>query len=251
MSFMIVGVDPSSKWSAVCRNGQVKPVASRSLKEDLVASGETAQGRDEGLVVLWDSPLSFARARGYSNRPIDMATSRVIKAEPQIESGAANALHFTGVTHWALTLDVLGLWLDGGRQGPPWSDTELRIVDRPEHLSTTSVNVVEVHPTVALCAWWMEKSNDTFRRYKRGQDVGTATRLKRCRRLWDVVGEGTPPTLETRYLAPDDVLDAWAAWKLGCDWLDGKAELVGSVTEGGYLLPQGRLAEAVKAQLAE
>lgn len=37
----------------------------------------------------------------------------------------------------------------------------------------------------------------------------------------------------------DDRLDAWVAWKLGRALISGEAELLGSISAGGYLLPLG------------
>ncbi len=251
MNYRVVGIDPSSRTSAVCCAGRVTAISSGSLKAHLMALRNKAQAQRESLLVVWDSPLSFSRAVGYSARPIDLALSRLARAEPWIGKSAVNSLHFTGVTHWALTLDVLGIWIDSERQGPPWRDTSLQLVTHRTDLRRTAVNVAEIHPGGALAGWWLEKSSEKFEKYKTGPGVNAKLRLKRCEAIWEVVGRGEHPKFETTGLKPDDVLDAWAAWQLGCDWLEGNAEIVGSLERGGFLLPRGRLAEVVKGKLQE
>jgi len=43
--------------------------------------------------------------------------------------------------------------------------------------------------------------------------------------------------VEPNALIDDDHLDAWVAWKMGVDFVAGKAAWFGSASAGGYVVP--------------
>lgn len=180
-------------------------------------------------------------------RPIEKATNEAIKTHAAtIAPKAVNTRNFTGVSHWALTLDVTGIWIDEERQGPDWADAKFQLVDSVSKLKGSHINVAEMHPAVTLAGWWADRCPDqAFPEYK-----GTkATSKEDCQTIWGVIGHGDCPDLSTADLNPHDVLDAWSGWKLGEEWLCGKARVVGNSKSGGFLLPDGGLAKHIEERL--
>ena len=84
-------------------------------------------------------------------------------------------------------------------------------------------------------------SGSTMGRYK-PESTSKANRKKsreHCRWVFDQLFDAPVPEFKHESLTPDDILDAWVAWKLAADWLATPAEsqLVGTPKEGAYLLP--------------
>ena len=97
---------------------------------------------------------------------------------------------------------------------------------------------IEVHPAVTLAVWWLSQEGvSTMRRDKGGSDEAAAARK-------DIAGAiGNVPQAA---LASDDALDAWAAWRMGRDFLTGQAEWVGDPVRGGYVLPCSTVTNELK-----
>jgi len=251
--FTVLGIDPASSYCAVGIDGKVEKLESPKLTAYISKKWQEARGRDRGLLIVWDSPLSYSSndPNAYSTRPIEKATKSVIKKRTEVSTkGAVNTQGFTGVTHWALTLCVTGIWIDGQRHGPQWSDALFQLVDSPDMLNRSRINVVEMHPAVALAGWWEEKirgePSQPFPKYK---GFNKATGKDICTTIWTAIGHGDCPDFDQTRLKPDDILDAWAGWRLGEDWLRGRAKFIGTSTSGGFLLPKGDFAAEIEERL--
>jgi hypothetical protein len=96
------------------------------------------------------------------------------------------------------------------------------------------VRRVEVHPAVALAVWWIQLDcPGELPKYK-GLKGGRAASLPALATIAVALASLDPPE---QVRDSDDHLDAWVAWKLGRALISGEAELLGSVSARGYLLP--------------
>ena len=77
-------------------------------------------------------------------------------------------------------------------------------------------------------------------RYKRGSGYSKREARLNCRsmvgRLRDagIIGEELPPVADE----DDDMVDAYVAWRMGKDFLRGKAIWAGSPEKGGFVVPE-------------
>ncbi len=83
---------------------------------------------------------------------------------------------------------------------------------------------IEVHPAVALGAWWVEAGcPEPMPRYK--------GRPEQCRMIAEALDFPVGSAVD------DDALDAFVAHRLGELFLDGRASCVGDRSAGGYVMP--------------
>ena len=108
-SIQVLGIDPApKKAAAIWSDSGVEKRPPHELRDFL----EYQLASSPGVLVAWDSPLTFDPARGFSDRPIDKAVRSWVKhrvKEGQIEKGAVSVRPFSGCPHWALSCYVLGL----------------------------------------------------------------------------------------------------------------------------------------------
>lgn len=223
----IIGVDPApSKPTTVCMDGQtflkIKP---RHLKGWIQEQVST----HKDLLIAWDAPLSFNPVNSYSDRPIDKALRTFIRAhKDRIVPNAVSALPFAGCPHWAITNDVLGHPLGGGTSGISLAD-ETYPVQQP-----AGAYAIEVHPAVTLALWWLEaERSEPMQRYKTGSKVSKKLAAHHQQQLIDTLGKKGMPS----HISDDDELDAWVAWRMASDFLQGAAVMIGDTLSGAYVLP--------------
>ena len=242
MTWKKIGIDPApSKNTAVCEDGhRVYAVSAREISGRIDEWAKTY----ERLLIAWDAPLSFSSSSGLYDRPIDRWARNWVQRHagenPGFERSAIGVGAFAALSHWAVTLASLGIWIDGKRASP--KDTPgrnpIRLAPktfRPE--LKPGCYVIEVHPAVAMGVRWLERGEGQMPRYKIGKGVTKPARTSACRSIaeeLDFPGDACIPA----GLEPDDVLDARAAWRLADEFERGEACWVGSTTEGGYVLPK-------------
>jgi len=209
-----IGIDPAPKKDAVvCTGGMWTDVAPDALRDFVV--GAVAQSRM--TLIAWDAPLSYDRVN-HSDRRVDRAARAWAKRQVELgrfEPKAINALPFAGVPHWAVTCHALGM---------PFGDPPggLRLA---ADTTLEGPVAIEVHPAVALGAWWIEAGcSDPMPRYKQDPTA--------CARIVSVLG------LPAAAAVSDDALDAYVAWRLGELFLAGAACWVGNPAVGGYVMPR-------------
>ena len=211
----VIGIDPApTKAAAVCRKGgweRVKPAALRQFILD--AAKEPAP-----TLIAWDAPLSYDRVDHF-DRKVDKVVRAWVKRQVALghfEDKAINAMPFAGLPHWAVTCDALGLPFGHSPAG-------LRLVHElpvDEH----RLVAIEVHPAVALGAWWIEAGcAEPMPRYK--------GKPEHCRAIAEALGFPAGCAVD------DDALDAFVAYRLGELFLDGRACCVGDGAAGGYVMP--------------
>ncbi|MBI3200092.1 MAG: DUF429 domain-containing protein [Myxococcales bacterium] len=187
-----------------------------------VRSTLEAEASGDSVLVAWDAPLSFDPVFGFSDRPIDRAIRRFVREHPLVEPKAVAALPFSGCPHWAITCSTLGTPFSSGERGWKLAPTILP--------ATLGRFVFEVNPSVAWAFWWIAAGIGVpMPRYK-GQDS------KRGRDA--LVANLTSLSIPPEAAKTDDTLDAWAAWRLLRDFIEGRAEMVGDPRQGAYLLPK-------------
>jgi len=216
LGWNVIGIDPApTKPAVVCRHGsweQVKPPAIRQFILD--AAKDPAP-----TLIAWDAPLSYDRADHF-DRKVDKVARAWAKQHVLLghfEDKAINAMPFAGLPHWAITCDALGLPF--GR-----SPAGMRLVHELP-VDGHRLVAIEVHPAVALGAWWiMADCDEPLPRYKGKPDA--------CRLIAEVLD------FPTECGENDDALDAFIACQLGELFLDGKACCVGDSSVGGYVMPK-------------
>ena len=114
--------------------------------------------------------------------------------------------------------------------------------------------LAEVHPAVALAAWWVgQGKSDPMPRYK-GERKGAREGLCAVAEflglshdhpaLFDVIMK------EDGVGQPDDRLDAWIACRLAREWTQGTAHPVGAPDGGSYLLPTSLSWDVLRGHLS-
>jgi predicted nuclease with RNAse H fold len=222
-----IGIDPASgKKSFIWSNsGPDKPVAAGEMRakiQDLIGSP---------CFIAWDAPLSYS-SLSFTDRLIDKATRQWVKEmvkAGRFEKKAINAMPFSGLSHWVISREALGL---------PNRNGEGRLALYPEvkySKKPTLSAVGEVHPAVALGCLWLDKGiKEPFPRYKGvKKSVGLAARKSIVKAL------RSPDLFPDSCVESDDVLDAYVAWLMAKQFLDGKAEFANDPMEGSYILPKG------------
>ena len=216
----VVGIDPAPSKQTLIWSDTGPEAISAAQVPDWVAN---LVAEHERLLIAWDAPLSFRSSISCSDRPVDRALRAILKAEHRIDTGAASVLPFSGCSHWALSCATLGFPF-GRRPG----NLQLAPVDLPLNLDTPGAYLIEVHPAVTLATWWLEsKTGKKMRRYK-GKLFNAVISTFR-----EVLSAQTIPDAVDN----DDKLDAWVAWRMACDYLNGEAGWVGDSEKGGYVLP--------------
>jgi hypothetical protein len=216
IDWYIIGIDPApSKDALVYSQGKWQPLAPGKIRAFVT---DCMRGNPATLVA-WDAPLSFDPKDLY-----DRTVDKVVRAwaaahvrDGRFAHKAINARCFAGLPHWVVSCVTLGLPF-----GTPPSG--LRLADVAPGRAGKAALAIEVHPAVALGAWWLEAhSADPFPRYK--GDVSA------CKRIAKVLG--FPPESGT----DDDHLDSFVAHRLGELFVLGKAHWLGGASSGGYVMP--------------
>lgn len=232
-SIQVLGIDPApKKAAAIWSDSGVERRPPHELRDFL----EYQLASSPGVLVAWDSPLTFDPARGFSDRPIDKAVRSWVKhrvKEGQIEKGAVSVRPFSGCPHWALSCYVLGLPFGPKPKGLQVASSKFQ---RP--VPGTGL-VIETHPAVALAMQWVEMGvAEPLPTYKGSKSLkGSANRIAERLGFPAEAGED------------DDTLDAFVAWRLARDFVNGRAVFVGEPQQGGYLLQEGPSAAEILGQL--
>lgn len=212
----VVGIDPApTKDAVIHRNGAWSKVAPGDLRRFVtkVAADSTR------TLIAWDAPLSFGPTDLYDRRvdKVARAWAKRHVAIGHFGEKAINARPFAGLPHWVVTCEALGLPF-----GTPPSGLRL-VHDRPAN--DERFVAIEVHPAMALGAWWIEaRRPDSLPRYK--GSPGACRMIAAALGFPDGAGED------------DDALDAFVACRLGELFLNGGACCVGDSQTGGYVMPQ-------------
>jgi hypothetical protein len=181
--------------------------------------------QNKPLLIAWDAPLSFEPDNLY-DRNIDKHTRQWIEQHSKpgnqaFEKSAINALPFAGCPHWVISCMTLGLPFK-----PHNMKYHVELLHDKTKVKKQCVYAIEVHPAVALGAWWLErKIKNPLQRYKGNKKI--------CKGIAQQLGF---PCLDN-VAFDDDMLDAYVAYKLGKMYLCGSAKWQGDAFKGGYIMP--------------
>lgn len=223
-----IGIDPASgKSSCIWKNSSheyIPPQKMRSYLEDIL-------NNNVQYVVAWDAPISFNEA-SYSDRSIDKITRKWVKSQinkGHFEKNAINALPFSGLSHWVISCKVIGLPF-----GHPLPSVE--IPNKQNYSNTKHHQIIEVHPAVSMGLMWLDKNIDTpFPVYKKSEDA---------RKL--IIEKLSFPSTCTKN---DDILDAYVAYLMASEFINGRAAYLNNPSDGSYVLPLGKSFEELKNML--
>lgn len=200
---------------------EVEPADVPGFVEQLLAEHQR-------VLIAWDAPLSFDPANGFSDRPVDREVRAWVAdevAKGTLAKGAVSVLPFAGCPHWTISCAALGMPF-----GTPLSGLKLATT-----ASDGDKLVVEVHPAVSLARWWVaDRVPEPMPRYKRGKGVRIAEVRAALGTIRASLGRMEIPEAA---IADDDHLDAWIAWRMGAEFVRGRAVLHGSSHAGAYVLP--------------
>ena len=213
----------------------------------------------EACLVCWDAPLTglqdpdaleieeeSSQKESLTTRPIERTGAKV---KPEYQSVAratgepgVSIRGFSGLSHWVITRNVLGL-PRVGRFDAPYDELPLFPVFEKEEVANHNWAITEVHPTLAVYLWLKGRlagDKTLWRQYKgsgKESDVVEAVQA-----MWEILHNQF--LNEERYSelsAPmsDDAFDARVAWLLGYVWLhETGVEIVGTEQDGSFLLPK-------------
>lgn len=263
---VVIGIDPASgeKGSYVFApdldlDGTMSPSELRMLLPSRSAREECSRRPfgTESCLVCWDAPLtglqnpdalrveepsSDGKIESLTTRPIertdkdaydDRERRRIVDASKQ---PGVSVLGFSGLSHWVITRNVLGL-PRVGRFDAEYKNLPLFPVFSKEELAGHDWAVTEVHPTLAAYIWL--HASKKWRPYKGGGISADETRRvtsklwKHLEAMHSIPQQSEPPKWS------DDAFDARVAWLLGYLWLQGDTVvLVGNEQDGSFLLPK-------------
>jgi hypothetical protein len=224
----VVGIDPAPTKPAIAyQDGgwtQIKPTALRRFIAE-IAEGPTP------TLIAWDAPLSYDRGDFYDRR-VDKVARAWIKQHVSLghlrtrrSTPGRSPVCRTGRS------PVTRSGCRSARRLPACSWLHEAPADG-QHLV-----VIEVHPAVALGAWWIEAGcSEPLPRYKGKPEA--------CRRIAEALS--FPPGCS----AGDDALDAFIAYRLGELLLGRGACSVGSSQAGGYVMPRCSATDQLLVALA-
>jgi hypothetical protein len=221
-------VDPAPVGGLDCFDGQeflhYDPLEGREALWEL--ANQTGMS-----LIAWDAPLSFDTEAGFYSRPIERNQAPLRQwVNEQLDAGtlahgAVGIRPFAGCSHWALTCECLGMPF-----GP--RHDEVILAATPYDAATVARPVIEVHPAVSMAVWWTSRpvaQYGPFPQYKRNP---ASVQL-----IWNAFLDRGIATDAMAAPGDDNQLDAWVAWKMGTDFLAGRACWVGNPASGGFVLP--------------
>jgi hypothetical protein len=228
--FRVIGIDPApTKPALIYHNKGFEQVPAVDLPAFIARCLEA----NPSTLIAWDAPLSFSPADFY-DRPVDKVVRNWAKEHVvggRFAEGAINARSFAGLPHWVVSCASLGFPFGTPPHG-------LRLAPVSPDLSQPAPLVIEVHPAVAIGAWWLDAASSTpLPRYK-GKSKECACIAEKLR---------LPSGCEDN----DDVLDAFVAYRLGELFLEGDACWVGDPATGGYVMPRCQATDDLISRLSK
>jgi len=214
-----IGIDPASgKETCIWHDNDYVFVKAQNVRAEL--GGLIAESKN--CIIAWDAPLSFSR-ESLSDRMIDKVTRAWVKkmvAEGRLDKGSVNALPFSGLSHWVISCESLGLPFGNSLPG-------LALYEHREFCGDEGQFLIEVHPAVSMACLWLDRDIDQpFPVYKKTN--------KDSRRI--IVGNlGFPDVC----IESDDILDAYVAFTMAESFINKSATSLFIPSEGSYVLPNG------------
>jgi predicted nuclease with RNAse H fold len=233
--WFVLGVDPAPSKKTVAFDGKkFHHWQAADVRQELhkLVSAQTTAGQP--VLVLWDAPICMDKGSFYG-RQVDKDAKAVVKrwmldqivgGKVDKEKPAVGIAAAAQCPHNLLSMDVLGLPMGQPKAG-------LSLLTDPKTLQNGGAWVAEVHPAVAMGAFYARhrKDGEKLLRYKKNKErsLGILNMLlTRIPSVRHAVPDATLECLrgcESEGDFGDDELDAFVAWLLGRLLLRGKAQL--------------------------
>jgi predicted nuclease with RNAse H fold len=214
-----IGIDPASgKETCFWIDNDFAFVKAKDVRSTL----QTLLEKYPSCMIAWDAPISFSR-KSFSDRQIDRVARAWIKEkvmEGRLEKSSVNALPFSGLSHWVISCEALGL---------PFGKTLTNLKLYQEHSFGGDAGqfLVEVHPAVSMACSWLDIGiQEPFPVYKKSKEARRSI----------VENLGFPEAC----IESDDVLDAYVAYLMAESFLAGKSSSLCRPEYGSYVLPNGK-----------
>jgi hypothetical protein len=130
-----------------------------------------------------------------------------------------------------LDLSIRGLWLRRLLKALGYRLTDTCCDDR--------LQLIEVHPALALALWWQDTRTDLFPNYKSDWPNSVTPLVTMLKELDD----GTPHTFDD-----EDALDCFVAWRIAWLFHANKTVTLGCVRDGFVIVPSTDLAVELSEQ---
>ncbi len=266
LEWLVLGIDPAPSKNTVVFDGrEFKEWPAVTVRDTLHKRVRDETENGGHVLVLWDAPLCMDSGNFYS-REVDRSAKSVVKAwiKDDVVSGKKNGkikeknavgvADAAGCPHNILSMDVLGM--PAGVREP---GQQLQLLTDPLALEAGGAWVAEVHPAVAIGAWYQHyglgKHHEPKKLPRYKQDNATAREVfKALLSDVDELHRLLPLTLPMDELleeATDDRLDAFVAWALGMLLLNNQAVLwrglapKEGITRGYYVMPKDALESSI------
>lgn len=232
MDIKVIGIDPkpsgkkNDKEGHCIYNGKQFEILSHS---ELAKYLQKQFEEKENILICWDAPLSFPKFKSLNFLDIEsLFTQRTIekffsRAEGEKTPTGISVQGYAGCPHWTISQYLLGYPRINPRDK---SETPFELIFDKKDLEKYDKSLVEVHPAIAIWLWLKNKDINEWE-YKKKDFNKVVELLKRK----DIISKG----LDTEN---DDQLDAYVAWKLGTEWVEGnRVDILGNNDTGSFLLP--------------
>lgn len=221
----IIGIDPAPSKNSTVYDGE-------SFKEfkphELIKYVKCLEIKND-VLIAWDAPLTGPGEDvdgDFYYRPIERKLTALIK-----NIDGVSVRPYAGCPHWAITKATLGYPILSQRE--KLDNYPFMMISSPEK---KGLNLVEVHPAVALYYW----IGDCIQKYK---GINKSEERTAVNYNYGALKEKLESHTDINF--PDvkennDNLDAFVAYLLGYLWLNDKekVKLYGNNNAGSMLLPR-------------
>ena len=239
----VIGIDPAPSKGLNIFDGYDKHVEIQQSRS-YIKSLETRND----VLICWDAPLigppasvvlggEATRESTFSQRPIESFFSRE-ESGFKAPSGIST-LPYSGCSHWAISRSLIGY----PKTGPYDKDPPFTLMSDDNKRPKSGLNVVEVHPALALWLWCRESPTPPASWKYKGNDKDTNPQelWHQLIKILDIEEIEVFKSKSIKDPKSDDELDARVAYALGRLWLKPDTDsvvLLGNANVGTFLLPK-------------
>ena len=235
----VIGIDPAPGKESTVFDGKIF-CNYTSLELEKYIKRLSVKNTD--VLICWDAPLSFSTE--INDSPF---TQRIIEKFFMREEWAKtpkgiSVLGYSGCPHWTISQYILGY-----PQISPYAEKLTHPFELIFDKDEINKSVTEVHPAVAIWQWCKDIKN------KKNENWNYKKKIEVFNQILDIlIKKRIVPDNLKKEITNDDQLDAFIAWKLGCEWIGSgkqvendneemecknKVMILGDNDTGSFLLP--------------
>ena len=148
-----------------------------------------------------------------------------------MEKSSVNALPFSGLSHWVISCEALGIPYGEALSG-------LSLYEHSTFAGEQGQFLVEVHPAVSMACLWLDADiKEPFPVYKKSREARRSI----------VESLGFPDAC----IESDDVLNAYVAYLMAESFLVGKSTSLCTLEDGSYVLPNGEAFDELSGRVSK